>query len=218
MKGRDITTMQAPAQASWVIWKVFDARKHLSNLPGGMAMLLQQHMSISKVYNRLRGSFEHVSWRKILCNNPSPPKCIFIIWLAVLGRLSTCDNMLKIGVHCDQVCCLCNRKNESVEHLFFACSFSYEVFSKALLWLGIQRSPKPWSEEIHILETHYNKNAVRHQIYRLIVSVAVYLVWRERNHRKFQNTSRTPAAIIHELKLISYTRCIHSKKLLGFLP
>lgn len=59
---------------------------------------------------------------------------------AITSSLATCGNLLKIRVHCDHVCSLCNKENETIEHIFFLCDFSTEVWSAILLWMGFKRN------------------------------------------------------------------------------
>lgn len=62
------------------------------------------------MYNALRGGFAKVGWRKMICNNSAPPKCLFATWLIIHARLLTCDRMLKVGIQCDQVCIMCTKE------------------------------------------------------------------------------------------------------------
>jgi len=78
------------------------------------------------MYDALGGEFAKVGWRKMICNNPAPSKCLFVTWLIIHARLPTCDRMLKEGIQCDQVCIMC-KENESHSHLFFTCEFANDV-------------------------------------------------------------------------------------------
>jgi len=69
-----VLLIEAPSQALWVVKKVFDAAKNFASLYGN---ILQPNFSITKMYNALRGDFTKVSWRKMICNNPASPKCLF---------------------------------------------------------------------------------------------------------------------------------------------
>lgn len=75
-----------------------------------------------------------VEWSKLLCSNIAPPKCIFIIWLNVLARLLTSDNLKNIGIDCELECGLCNNNDESIKYLFFECSGSGK--NGRMCWIG----------------------------------------------------------------------------------
>ncbi|WZZ61112.1 hypothetical protein YC2023_061219 [Brassica napus] len=48
-------------------------------------------------------------------------------WLAFRDRLSTGDRMRSWGI--EQCCMFCGEKNETRDHLFFACSYSFTVWT-----------------------------------------------------------------------------------------
>lgn len=202
--------MSAPPQSSWVVRKIFGAIKYFVACSSGVTALQQQQFSIRRMYNELRGIAAKVPWKKLTCNNLTPPKCIFICWLAILERLATCDNLLKVGVICDQMCSLCEKEHESISHLF--------LWRKILSWFGVQRDPKCWKDEIQIVTRHFNSNSKMHEIYKMLLSVTVYFVWRERNYRRLQYQKQDINAIIHQIKLLAYTRCLQQRKLKVLVP
>lgn len=90
VKGNNVVTMLVPHQASWVIKRIFNARTYTT---GNLNVVQQHKFSVSQMYRELRGNFQKVSWRKMLCNNYAPPKCTFITWLqsrVVLLPVVTC--------------------------------------------------------------------------------------------------------------------------------
>lgn len=74
---------------------------------------------IKQIYKEIKGVNNRVPWRKILCNTPAPPNCIFICWLAILGRLSACDRLAKFRVQCSYLCGLYGSVGETLNHLIF---------------------------------------------------------------------------------------------------
>ncbi|XP_013617871.1 PREDICTED: uncharacterized protein LOC106324453 [Brassica oleracea var. oleracea] len=56
------------------------------------------------------------------------PRFSFILWLAVKNRLSTGDRMRVWGIQ--QGCVLCGERDETRDHLFFACPYSFTVWDK----------------------------------------------------------------------------------------
>lgn len=103
------------------------AHNYVVHWSNGRDFFNEPHFSMQKVYNALTGDAAKVPWRKIICNYPAPPKCIFVGWLAVLDRLATCDRIRRFGVVCDLMCVLCTVADENRNHLFFECSFSAEI-------------------------------------------------------------------------------------------
>ncbi|KAG2308168.1 hypothetical protein Bca52824_027916 [Brassica carinata] len=69
-----------------------------------------------------------VLWHKSVWFTGRVPKQAFLTWVAVRDRLSTRDRLLCWGLHIPAVCVLCNRGDETRQHLFFDCTYSSEVW------------------------------------------------------------------------------------------
>ncbi|XP_019227540.1 PREDICTED: uncharacterized protein LOC109208841, partial [Nicotiana attenuata] len=106
------------------------------------------HFSSNKFYQRLRGEFPKVAWRKMVCNNLGLPKWIFVLRLAAHGKLYTRDRLSKWVMTSDTTCPLCGQETESHSHLFFAYEVAAQVWHKLLKWKGINRRPRNWEDEL----------------------------------------------------------------------
>ena len=148
--------MEVPSQASWVVKKVFDVAKTYSNVNGNV--FHQGHFSSKQMYNDLRGDFGKVAWRKMTRNNPVPPNCLFVSWLAIHGRLPTCDRLSKVGVHCAQLCTLCKKENETHSHLFFTCEYSENVWKEATQWSNMNINTSNWQDVMPYIQSQCNRN------------------------------------------------------------
>ncbi|XP_059291162.1 uncharacterized protein LOC132044673 [Lycium ferocissimum] len=137
-----------------------------------------------------------MSWRKLVCNNGGLPRWIFILRLAALGRLQTRDRLFKWGITTDQICPVCDKEPESLNHLFFVCEVSAEIWQKLLNWIGIRKVPTHWTEELGWAELNAKGRNPQAEVYRMMLAAAVYYVWRERNARVFQSQRQSPQAII----------------------
>lgn len=62
-------------------------------------------------------------------------------------KLATCLYLQSIGGVVDQVCCLCNKNDEILDHLFFGCDVAKEVWREVTAWCGLQRPTVKWSLE-----------------------------------------------------------------------
>jgi len=91
----------------------------------------------SNVYASLRPQGSTVSWEKTVWEQWSLPRCNFILWLAMLGKLRTRDRLRFI--HTDTFCTFCRQAEESYEHLFFGCTWTSSLWNKAKVWLKINR-------------------------------------------------------------------------------
>uniref|UniRef100_A0A0V0HDQ0 Putative ovule protein n=1 Tax=Solanum chacoense TaxID=4108 RepID=A0A0V0HDQ0_SOLCH len=147
--------MDIPNQASWIIQRILKATKYFSQAGYSVDdILTMPNSSIKQFYVKLRGQFQKVSWRRLVCNNSGLPRWIFILRLAALGRLNTRDRLVKWGVTTNQMCPLCENKPECLNHLFFVCEVSTEVWKQLLKWIGITKVPAQLSEELKWAAVH----------------------------------------------------------------
>lgn len=65
------------------------------------------------------------------------PKHSFICWLAMRRRLLTKDRTLRMGITQDSESMLCNGHTESIDHIFFDCTFSKMCLEEVFKWLGM---------------------------------------------------------------------------------
>lgn len=56
------------------------------------------------------------------------PRFSFILWLAINNKLSTGDRMRQWGI--TQGCELCGERDETRDHLFFTCPYSYTIWER----------------------------------------------------------------------------------------
>ena len=101
------------------------------------------------MYKLLRGDLQQVGWKKLICNNGASKRSLFILWLTILGRLPIKQRLLKWSMIADDVCPLCKTSSEDIEHLFFQCPVSQEIWTAILSSLQICRSVGTFSLELH---------------------------------------------------------------------
>lgn len=63
---------------------------------------------IRKVYKCLRGLYDKVVWKSIICDNNGIFKVMFIVWMVFWGKLRIRDIVSKWGVIIDIMCVLCD--------------------------------------------------------------------------------------------------------------
>ncbi|XP_060182748.1 uncharacterized protein LOC132612650 [Lycium barbarum] len=119
IKGRaawDVITKQA----SWLIQKILQAAKYLTEANLDKVTILQaDNYSIRDVYNQLRGDYPKVEWRRLICNNHGSPKWIFVLYLAIHCRMYTRDRLDKWGIQRSLLCPLCEVEKEDHQRIFF---------------------------------------------------------------------------------------------------
>nr|XP_009608448.1 uncharacterized protein LOC104102448 [Nicotiana tomentosiformis] len=156
--------------------------------------------SIRTIYIRLRGDFTKVPWRRLVCNNAGLPKWIFTLYLVAHRRLLTKDRLRRWGCLDDAVYPICNTEEEkTIDHLFFSCSYSSQVWTAMLEWQGIHRQVMPWEHGLAWAERHYTKKNSRAKVYRMTLAGSMYYIWQERNGRIFQANQKIATTISRSL-------------------
>ncbi|KAG5397436.1 hypothetical protein IGI04_019250 [Brassica rapa subsp. trilocularis] len=102
--------------------------------------------SASRTWDQLRERREKVDWSIVVWFTQAVPRFSFITWLAIKNRLSTGDRMRVWGLQ--QECLLSGEKNETRDHLFFACPYSYTVWIRVTGRLFGTRITPDWQDTV----------------------------------------------------------------------
>ncbi|KAH0717117.1 hypothetical protein KY285_013148 [Solanum tuberosum] len=151
-----------------------------------------EKFSIKQVYQLMKGEYPKVEWRKLICNTNACPKWSFILFLTLHGRLLTKERLLNWGSVENTKCILCDVESENIEHLFFNCSYSGQVWQKVLRWQAIQRQASGWHEEQRPVQREA-------EIFRISLAASVYYIWQERNQRTFQKIIRSCDVLVRKI-------------------
>ncbi|KAL0367065.1 UNVERIFIED_CONTAM: hypothetical protein Sradi_3596600 [Sesamum radiatum] len=134
-----------------------------------------------------------VDWSSLLVGTFHIPRHRFILWLAIQGRLSTKDKPWL--QHLGSACVLYQVDlPESHEHLFFMCTFASECIHAIRREVFFHWPYNTWATIVRWAVRWRGKHVVNAS-YRALLASMVYHLWRERNLRVFQHTSRTTAEI-----------------------
>lgn len=82
---------------------------------------------IKYIYQHMLGTQTRVEWKSLMLNNTPRPKAYFIMWLILHKKLATADRLKKWGLIISKTCTLCDKENETIEHLIIQCQFSCEL-------------------------------------------------------------------------------------------
>ncbi|XP_075106719.1 uncharacterized protein LOC142179621 [Nicotiana tabacum] len=154
---------------------------------------------VKNFYTKLRGNFERITWRKLMQTNLGVPKWKFIIYLAVQRKLMTKDRLRGLGYVEEVTCELCNKEEESIDHMFFYCSYTSQLWTDLLQWQGICRKTMRWSDELNWTIKCCKGRSIKTELYRLILAGAVYHVWQERNNRIFRGMKQSIQELVREI-------------------
>ncbi|GAV75301.1 zf-RVT domain-containing protein, partial [Cephalotus follicularis] len=102
------------------------------------------------------------------------------------------DKLVPLGI-VPSACCVFNcGDNESVNHLFFACSYTQHIWIKVLSKCNINRQMLSWPEETQWMANHARGNKPPRTIIKLVIGATVYHIWTEKNRRSFKNCFLPP--------------------------
>ncbi|KAG2309658.1 hypothetical protein Bca52824_029406 [Brassica carinata] len=174
---------------------------HLDKITWAPNDLLSDKYSTRLIYNLLRETGNHVSWHKEVWFSGGIPKHKFLTWLMTLNRCPTKDRMLQWGIQIDGSCLLCQSSDESRDHLFFCCSYSWVVWSSLSLRCSLSPS-SDWNTTLSSLR-NFSRTNLRRKLLLLSWQAAIYSIWSERNRRLHHNQFRSADSLLCDIdKLI----------------
>ncbi|KAL0283961.1 UNVERIFIED_CONTAM: hypothetical protein Sradi_7212300 [Sesamum radiatum] len=148
----------------------------------------------SAILSLLQPSSPHVEWHHLLRGKFKIPRHGFILWLAFLERLSTMDRIWVPHSHTD--CVLCGGVSpESHSHLFFECIFSRRCLAILRRQVRFKWLSRSWQTDISWASGRWRNNHLLNEASRAMLAAMVYYIWRERNSRRFANTSSSAEAV-----------------------
>ncbi|XP_060200662.1 uncharacterized protein LOC132628929 [Lycium barbarum] len=194
--------MATPKQATWLVRKIFDARKWRPNLDDLDKFSVGGKFSIKQAYQASIPQYPKVQWKTLVLLKGPIPRQQFILWMAIQNRLATTDRLAHWGIQVDPICKLCTiGATENHRHLFFECSYSKFIWQTLLHWMEIQRPIGDWNTEVQWMAKRVNNKNPKWTILGFVFTATVYHVWRERNARRFQQTSRSSMDRTREIAL-----------------
>jgi hypothetical protein len=136
-----------------------------------------------------------------------PSKVSAFLWRLLRNRLSTKDNLVRRNVlsHNEAVCVSGCGRIESATHLFLDCDVFGSLWSHVWLWLGIS-SVTPGDIQQHFFQFINMPGLPRstHLFLKVIWVTSVWIIWKERNDRVFNNKVSIPSILIEKVKLTSF--------------
>ncbi|KAL0297831.1 UNVERIFIED_CONTAM: putative mitochondrial protein [Sesamum calycinum] len=145
------------------------------------------------VYDIFRIPGPIVGWYPLLLGPCKIPRYSFVLWLAILEKLSTMDKPWLS--HLGGVCVFCGREVETHEHLFFRCSYSRRCVRDLKATVRFSWPNRAWRMDITWATKRWKGRHIVQAAYRALLSAIVYHIWRERNQRVFQHSERPSSTI-----------------------
>ncbi|KAH0882867.1 hypothetical protein HID58_058963 [Brassica napus] len=168
--------------------------------------------------SHLQGPITKLEYTRFCFNSPSQGKLMFMSGVLVahkkrdtpLDKSTTCcrNNSLRFrGIKrfgsqrespsIDGACLFCNSSLETRSHLFFDCSFSWDIWS-SLIHRMQHQSPCSWLEILDFLHNFAGTKAERYLLL-LTWQATIYALWTERNHRLHRNNYRSASSLTSDI-------------------
>lgn len=154
---------------------------------------IENRYSTGQVYDHLRQHKASVPWYQTVWNKGGIPRQSFLAWLFVLNRCPTRDRLLCWGLPTSPLCLLCNAHEESRNHLFFECSFTWEIWRPLISRCALPRE-RSWTRVLASLH-----RTPQGMLPLLCWQACLYWSWSEQNARLHRNTFRSPSSLIRQI-------------------
>ncbi|KAL0924368.1 hypothetical protein M5K25_005187 [Dendrobium thyrsiflorum] len=151
---------------------------------------------------------EDVSWSNYLWHKRYALRHSAYAWMAILGKLKTADILSTRGINIPAACPFCLEANETHNHLFFECDFSYSIIRTLLPRLEFFLMRPNILQLFDYVAGFQNFNEEEKSFCFLTLCGTIYYIWRERNNRRFSMSWKSPntitALIAKDIKLKVY--------------
>ncbi|GKD01847.1 RNA-directed DNA polymerase, eukaryota, reverse transcriptase zinc-binding domain protein [Tanacetum coccineum] len=155
---------------------------------------------VSSVWDDIRCGGDIVPWSNLVWFSQCIPRHSFMLWLAIIGRLNTHDNMAHWDWNENFRCIFYGKEPDSHNHLFFECEFPKSIWCTLKSMVRLDYAPNSWHDIVeYILKRPINKS-IWSILQRLVLGATVYMVWQERNLRTFQNRHRSMEELYNLIK------------------
>jgi hypothetical protein len=118
-------------------------------------------------------------WKKIW-NNDGLPKINIFCWIMIYKKLLTAKNLRKRGIQGPSRCEMCATTEETIQHLFFECNISKEVWLCAFVGISHRvQWPASWVDMFTFWRRNYqgsfkNKNTFK----RVWTTLPKFICWK----------------------------------------
>ncbi|PWA74034.1 RNA-directed DNA polymerase, eukaryota, Reverse transcriptase zinc-binding domain protein [Artemisia annua] len=161
--------------------------------------------SVAAVKNSLRRYIYTQQAHQMIWVKWVPIKVNILMWRIEKGRVPTRLELVKRRmVLPDSRCPLCRLEEESVNHLFITCEFSFAVWS--LIWRWCKLIPVHFDSITDLVQGQelLLASARGKELFRGITMVTCWAIWKERNEMVFQNSTPKVVEVVSRVKSMSF--------------
>ncbi|XP_057803747.1 uncharacterized protein LOC131019081 [Salvia miltiorrhiza] len=137
----------------------------------------------------------------------APYKAKVTAWRILMGRMPTCDNLIRRQIEIpapEAVCVFCQNQVETCNHLLFSCNKSAEIWYDVIFWLG-KKSVFHCSAREHFTAFMNIGDKGDGYFLRSVWLCIVWCIWKCRNECKFNQGQWNKDKMIREIKTRLWT-------------
>jgi hypothetical protein len=164
-----------------------------------------------------KGVFEVSSFYRVISSHGSPsfpwkgiwrtkamPRVAFFAWTAARSKILTIDNLRRRGMIVVNRCWLCESDGETVDHLLLHCGVANALWNVILSWFGLCWVMPSSVKELFACwwSGGRSRSAV---VWKMAPLCLMWCIWRERNARCFEDSSRSFEDLKHYFLFTLYT-------------
>ncbi|XP_058726621.1 uncharacterized protein LOC131597983 [Vicia villosa] len=185
LKGKEPLADMQTWNCSWILKHIFECKLEIPNI-----LLLWNQMKaqgvfhMTKVYSSLVGVSVSVDWYHVMCHNITRPRAKVVLWMAFQNRLATKQRLFRLGLVQHQLCELCGKEEESLDHLLFACPHTAGIWNAILCWMGISDFK---NLNFDWIKQKTKGKGPRMSLLKVVVAEVIYGIWMFRNRRIFDS-------------------------------
>ncbi|XP_074299152.1 uncharacterized protein LOC141630190 [Silene latifolia] len=207
LKGTDFWQTTTSISHSWYWNNVVKMKDFLVAQAGSSSLAvgwlhdcsIHRQFNTGLMYQLLRQRGDLLSWSSLVHDNACIPKHSFLGMLVMVNKLPTIDNLVLRGIHLVNRCVLCCQHSEDIQHLFFLCPYSAQVWTTVAAWLHTTSSTS-LVQVTSWFQDHIRGRSFLTGRQRAGLMATIYFLWKERNSRIFRGVLSDPEALCFQIK------------------
>ncbi|CAJ2646936.1 unnamed protein product [Trifolium pratense] len=142
-------------------------------------------LTLKMAYDFKRHHFPIINWAKSIWSKDIPPSRSLLAWRVMLDKVPTDDKLSERGCNLPSMCSLCNNHSETMFHLFFQCSFAFQIWCWLATVLEVTLHFQSMTDIWLLAEKNWSPQC------KIVIKAALihllYAIWTARNNARFNN-------------------------------
>ncbi|VFQ67774.1 unnamed protein product [Cuscuta campestris] len=212
IQGNDVWQWQPKKRNSVFLKRLAHVREllvqKLADCNSNMDMAMQPYCSAGvliprKIYDLFRAKANPKPWMAFIWQSFIPPKCSFTMWLALRRRLPTKTNLEFLRVPME--CTFCGQELEDVDHLFFTCAVSKDVWKAVKDWLRMEGQLSTLPRAIRWMKGFKRGDGILKKARKIALACTVFHLWKQRNSVYFDHEPLCVETMVFKIKVMVFS-------------